>query len=320
MQLPGGPFRDAVVAFAVVGGVLAGLFLYTGVWPPMVVVESGSMMHPTCEATPEPGCAGYGKFGSIDPGDMVFVKSAPRREDVVTFAEAAAAEPGQRNYGKPGDVVVYFRDNARERTPIIHRALTFVEVQGVSDAQACASTGEPGKDATYTLLWEGQQRTFRAAEGGIDLSSLGFTASGGRGYNPCWSGFITKGDNPVTNTLPDQATGGGVLPTQPVPIAWVQGKAVGEIPWFGLIKLALGSTTNYFCTTPTGAPTFRSGDPACDDGKAVRILNAFAPADLWVMLGVSLALIAGAPVAYDVCVLRRTKEAAAPAKTKEEEK
>src|SRR5437867_4490937 len=95
-------FKDVILAIVIVGGVLGGLFVFTGVWPPMVVVESGSMMHALCTAPSTPSfcdaAVGYGKFGTIDPGDMVFVKKIDKREDVATLAEAQAKDANQRNY------------------------------------------------------------------------------------------------------------------------------------------------------------------------------------------------------------------------------
>lgn len=319
----GGAFKDVILAVGIVAVVLGGLFAYTGVWPPMVVVESGSMMHgiscPPPAGEPEfcDPAVGYGKIGFIDPGDMVFVKRAGQRSDISTMAEAAARDPNAKNYGKPGDVVVYFnfervpqdavaREEAKKaRTPIIHRAIAFVEVTG-EDRDACAA-GRPTGRATYSVFWEGQPRNFGSS--GIYLPSMGFGGprSPGvtetNGYKPCWSGFITKGDNPVTNVLPDQALGGGTLPQHPVEFDWVEGKAVGELPWFGLIKLALSSNLNYPCQIG-----FRPHDPACRD--VVKIMNANSPPDLWVMLGVSLAVIAVAPLGYDMYLLQRQKKRA----------
>lgn len=323
---PGSAFKDVVLAIAIVGGVLGSLFLYTGVWPPMVVVESGSMMHAPCTAPGQPDFCdpqvGYGKLGTIDPGDMVFVKRAPRREDIAPLAEAG--NPSARNYGKPGDVVVYFPFNNRGDTPIIHRAMAYVEVLGVTDVDRCRTEGPPST-AQFSIFWDGREQSFGAS--GIQIEALGL-----RDYKPCWSGFITKGDNPVTNTQADAAIGTdpgttfitctptdcsavrplprGVtrLSRQPVQVSWIEGKAVGELPWFGLIKLALNfGSPNYNCAGPTGFPV-RQGDPACIG--AVRVMNAYAPADLWVMLGVSVVVIAVAPLGYDMYVLRRQKERA----------
>ena len=37
--------KDVLTAVIVILIIVAGMFAYTGVWPPMVVIESGSMMH-----------------------------------------------------------------------------------------------------------------------------------------------------------------------------------------------------------------------------------------------------------------------------------
>lgn len=325
MAASGGAFKDVALALVIVGAVLGGLFVFTGVWPPMVVVESGSMMHgvdcPPPAGLPEV-CdpqVGYGKLGTIDPGDMVFVKRAPSRPEIVTLGEAAAKEPGQRNYGKPGDVVVYFnfenvpqdpaaRAEAKKlRTPIIHRAVAYVEVNGVADREACLQGR--AQAASYSVFWEGRTQTFDNR--GVFLPPLFAEPQFSRdnGYKPCWSGFITKGDNPLTNTLPDQALGGPTLPRMPVELEWVEGKAIGELPWFGLIKLALSGTLNYPqpCHGPQGQQYWRPHEPSCDNGRAIRVHNAYAPPDLWVMLGVSLAFIAIAPLGYDFYLLQRQK-------------
>jgi signal peptidase len=317
----GSAFKDVILAIAIVMGVLGGLFLYTGVWPPMVVVESGSMMHGVTCPPPvgQPDLCdtkvGYGKFGTIDPGDMVFVKRVTKREEAVPMAEARAKNPEERNYGKPGDVLVYFPFNQRTNTPIIHRAIGWVEVAGV--AQDCERSGNPGAQVSYQVFWDGRQNNFGSS--GIFLPAMGFGPphySEDNGYKPCWSGYITKGDNPVTNRLPDQAQGGSRgtrgLPNQPIELSWVEGKAVGELPWFGLIKLALSGQSNYAnpCLL-NNIPLWQPNDPACENGKAVLVLSAWAPADLWVMLGVSLALIAIVPLGYDLLSLRQQRERAA---------
>ena len=61
-----------------------------------------------------------------------------------------------------------------------------------------------------------------------------------------FSGYITKGDS-TGNPHPDQLThrdieGNVVQPTDP---DWVVGKARGELPWFGLIKLKVTQPENY---------------------------------------------------------------------------
>lgn len=88
------------------------LFAISGVWPPLVAVESGSM---------EP---------HMHRGDLVFVMEADRlapsiatgSTGVVTYQTARAAE--YQKFGDYGDVIVFEPDGAR--TPIIHRARFWV--------------------------------------------------------------------------------------------------------------------------------------------------------------------------------------------------
>lgn len=96
-------FLQTVAAVVVVGLLLFGA---TGVWPPMVAVESPSM---------EP---------HMTKGDLVVVTEAER------FAGPAADEygvvtldssRGYSRFGEPGDVVVYDAPGNRG-SPIIHRA------------------------------------------------------------------------------------------------------------------------------------------------------------------------------------------------------
>lgn len=261
-------WKDLLYAVLIVGGVLGVLTLYTHVWPPMVVVESGSMMHPDHEVS-------YGRFGTIDPGDMVLVKKIDGPEDVDTFAEADDVR-----YGSPGDVIVYYANNNTGSTPIIHRAMTYVTVEGAGNAR------------TYTLLWKGQERVFDSK--GILLPELGFDAAHfpDGGYKPPRSGFITKGDNPSTNRLADQAMGLSSI----VEPSWIQGKARGELPWFGLIKLGLTS-----CNHP----------PPCNQDSAppswTVVGYATAPKDLWVMLALALAAVIFVPIGYDLAKARWLK-------------
>ncbi|HEX2066075.1 MAG TPA: S26 family signal peptidase, partial [Candidatus Thermoplasmatota archaeon] len=98
---------------------------------PVVVVTSGSMMHCTNAGPDGTGpalgrdCDGgsYGRLGTIDPGDLVFVRRVTERSDVATLAQQ-----GDGRYGKPGDVVVYRPGGRSDVTPIIHRALFWVQV------------------------------------------------------------------------------------------------------------------------------------------------------------------------------------------------
>lgn len=279
-----GALRDLLVLAAVFGGLLGVLYLFTGVWPPAVIVESGSMMHADDEVT-------YGRFGTIDPGDLVLVKRADDVADVETYVEG-----GRDRYGASGDVIVYFPANNRARVPIIHRAMFYVEVVGDEPAlyKVRWGDGDCPEGATrdaQSCVWGGEGIT-------LDLPRLSLS-----GYRPKASGFVTKGDNPATNPQPDQISGlSRNASGQPVPVdfAWVEGKARGELPWLGLIKLALAPRYNQEdCGTYPVSFHFFDPSPAYKCRGWVAFGHAYAPKDLWVMLGVSLFALVGVPLIYD---------------------
>ena len=56
--------REVAISIGMVVAILSGLWAYTGSWPPLVVVESNSMIH-----------SEQGEVGSIDAGDLVLVNS-----------------------------------------------------------------------------------------------------------------------------------------------------------------------------------------------------------------------------------------------------
>ena len=64
--------------------------------------------------------------------------------------------------------------------------------------------------------------------------SITITSLGLNNYRPSHEGYITKGDNPITNDRSDQA--GGIC-GEPIRLSWVTGKARGELPWVGTVNL-----------------------------------------------------------------------------------
>ena len=62
MANPLGWAREALLAIGLISLLVVGLWAATGSLPPMVVVESSSMMHDS-----------EGEVGAIDPGDLVLV-------------------------------------------------------------------------------------------------------------------------------------------------------------------------------------------------------------------------------------------------------
>lgn len=258
--------RDIAIVALLLGIVLVALWGYTGQpFPstsPLVVIESGSMMH--LEAP-------YGRVGTIDPGDLVMVKAVDSVRDVET-----TYGPGDREgYGAQGDVLIYRPFGDTERTPIIHRALTYVEVTTTTD--------DDGNDTHRYTYWNDEGQLLE------DQSSVTLASARVHNLRPTHSGFITKGDNPQTNVFADQISH---TSNQLVRIDWVVGKARGEIPWLGLVKLAM--TGN-----PIPAPS--------DTIDNCKVLQAWAPCDEWVMLGLSFGALIGTPFALEQVAKRNER-------------
>jgi signal peptidase len=207
---------SSVLAVAIVGVLL---FAVSGVWPPMVAVESPSM-------TPH-----------MQTGDLVFVMEEHRfsgeeaHEGVVTARTGSDVE--YRKFGQPGDVIVYNPDGNAGRTPIIHRAMFWVE--------------------------EGENWYEKA-----DRQSVGrYSECDGLPNCPApHDGFITKGD---ANGVYDQAQGSTGL-SRPVKPAWVVGTAEVRVPLLGCIRLRTEGCFSLFApSVATAAPdggAVTAGSPA----------------------------------------------------------
>jgi signal peptidase len=255
-----GLFKDILIAILIVIIILSSLWAYTGQFPssPMVVVTSGSMMH---------NSGSYGRIGTIDPGDLVLVKAVDNREDVKTRGESNEPTTAYKSYGDYGDVIIYRPMGNRNRTPVIHRAICWIECNGNK----------------YTVKEYGI----------INGSAINIPELKLSNYRPKHSGFITMGDN-NDNTC-DQS---GNICEQPVKPKWIIGKARGELPWFGLIKLSL-----------VGNPDYRpDSDPLYEKYGSMKIFKAVAPSDIWACLGISIAVIIAIPVSLDIYGYYKRKE------------
>ena len=258
--------RDLAVAFLIVAIVMGLLFAYARVWPPMVVVESNSMQHSDAESF----------VGVIDTGDLVLVQAVGTAGDVVPYIEGRAT--GHATYGDYGDVIVFAKPGAAlTSTPIIHRAMAYVVRNATGGADvlglarlpeaawsALATNNSTGNFAQgileFTLRdvgYRGLDLTFRPAD---ELTRAEVT-----------EGFLTKGDH---NNNPD---GHGA-----VAVNRILGKARGELPWFGLLKLTL----------------FPGGSGCCPRGWGSTGPDG-APKNSWDALLVSLVLIIVGPFAAD---------------------
>jgi signal peptidase I len=138
------PFKTLILELALAIGMIAclvgAMFLHTGSMPPLVVVESKSMIH-------EEG----GEIGSIDAGDLILVHDQPG-DTIVTFAEATdTTNPayGYEQHGMAGDVIIYAK-NGEEGTPIIHRAILRVVAETTELPNRSTDAPSPcSEGATY---------------------------------------------------------------------------------------------------------------------------------------------------------------------------
>ena len=257
--------RDIGIALLVVVLVMGLLFAYTNKWPPMVVVESGSMQHSNTE----------GFIGVIDTGDLVLVQSVSAASDITTYVQGRVS--GYETYGNYGDVIVFHTpsDVNNAQTPIIHRAMVYVERNSTGGFDVPTAAALPLGE------WSGVEVNGTTANDPFHLRS--FTLEGVRawssgvygpqdlrfdGGNISTSGFLTHGDH---NPPPFDRHGA-------VPVSKVLGKARGELPWFGLIKLTLAR-----------------GESGCCLGWG----DTTAPKNSWDALLVSLILLFVGPFALD---------------------
>lgn len=221
--------KDLLTAFLIVAIVMLVLFAYCRIWPPMVVVESGSMQRYDDTSV----------VGVIDTGDMVFVKKVSGADDLVTYVDGEAS--GYSRYGGYGDVVIYkpngqteYLDGSRV-VPIIHRLVVWVDVNATLAHDAAGSIDYA--NYTFDVPSLGMYGTlddivlrgygFWDKTVTVDLGSLMmyFAAMDQTPHG----GYITMGDHNVPAY--DQTSYELVKPE------WIVGKAWGELPWFGLIKL-----------------------------------------------------------------------------------
>lgn len=258
--------REIILAFSMISLIILSLWAVTGQLPPLVVVESDSMVHDKES----------GEVGSIDAGDLVLVHS-PVGSDVITYAEAT--EPfnkfyGYSNHGMEGDVIIYNK-NGKEGTPIIHRAILEAvpaetslpnsngscEEESVYDEvlEICIHTWDiPGTNLrnVTSIDWQFDgmmtgyydcKRDSNYNHGEIGLTPFLKIES----WKPQSAGYLTLGDNNKCST--DQGwspSRGGVqgasglydvdgIPARPVSNSYLVGIAGAEIPWLGTVKLML---------------------------------------------------------------------------------
>jgi len=250
-ELPGKIWGVVKRYKAVIGGMiivlmlLGGLLAYSGIWPPVFVVESASMQHSDTESD----------FGIIDTGDLVVVQ-ATGGDDVRTYVECYP--DGHRSFGDFGDVIIYERYGRSEYTPIIHRAMLRLEFNSTAlsfdiPSLALLPADKWGNGPVEDGRWwnlsgyvEIYDIGYRSVLLRVDLSDL---LSYYDAHNLDHGGIITLGDH--NGGVYDQST--TTICREPIMDEWIVGEAKLEIPWIGLIKLWVNG--NMPSNTPENSKT-----------------------------------------------------------------
>jgi signal peptidase I len=231
-------YFEPLVALAIVIVLVAGMYAYTQNWPPVYVIESDSMQHGPNDV-----------LGVINTGDLVLAQKTSFGS-IVDYIEGLRT--GFSTYGEYGDVLLY-HPNGGGSTPIIHRAIVYLEYNPNGSYDVPELAGLPCGNASNAVYSTPGTDSSAGANcgttdltGTLDLYRIGWNpvnvsisfASPGLGDH---SGFLTMGDNNIVCTgsnclgAPDQVQGFSTL----VEPGWIIGVARGMIPWFGALKLAL---------------------------------------------------------------------------------
>lgn len=266
--------RDIGIALLVVLVVFLVLWAYSGVWPPIVVVESSSMQHEDFSSS----------VGVIDTGDLVLVQNTNSPSEIETWANGRCS--GHETYGKPGDVIIYNQLGGGDK-PIIHRALIWLEFNSTTNnsfdipdldceewvygsnwwVSGFEQNATPPYNLDTTIIlnitWDhGEQHIYLYLNSYLDdiKADAGWTDGG----------FLALGDN--NNNVDANLIKHG----------WIIGRARGELPWFGLIKLTVTGEI------PWGNTCSTEGQRNC------------APSDSWNSLIIALIVLIVVPIVLDI--------------------
>jgi signal peptidase I len=233
-------YFEPLVALAIIVLMLVSLYAYTQNWPPVYVIESDSMQHGDTD-----------NLGLINTGDLVLAQKV-QLSQITSYV--VGLQTGYSTYGEYGDVLLYY-PNGVTGTPIIHRAIIFLEWDSTSTSWSAPSLGGlscgGAASAFYNVSSSPTGCGTTDMRGSLTLNGVGWQSSQvviDLTELPPYSGFITMGDNnylPATSASPavgltDQGAGISHL-VQP---GWVLGVARGMMPWFGAVKLLLSGSAS----------------------------------------------------------------------------
>jgi signal peptidase len=204
---------SVLIAVLLISSILGALYLYTGNWPPMVVVESGSMEH----------SATYGYFGDLNIGDIVLVKKVSSPSSIYTY-------------------VIIYKPFGLNTTPIIHRAIIYLQYNASGGGYNAPSLSLLPSSQWFVIAPSGKLHTIYDIKYNIEILNVGYTSTPviipveNMLQSDRYSGFVTMGDHNHAvygEYATDQSLGISSL----VRFSWVEGVATGYLPYLGIVKL-----------------------------------------------------------------------------------
>lgn len=225
-----------VIAVIIIGG-YASLVVYTGFTSPFSVVMSQSMQHD----------ANQSELGSIDTGDIVLVMD-PSKCEIQSYVEGT--QTGYKSFGDYGSVIIYNRGEGQN--PVIHRIILWLEYDPLNDTWSAPSL--QGYNGVWRCEYEGSYHYDLGNLHGTlifeNITASGKTVSIDLDSLEKSSGFLTMGDNNITNNYFDQLE----IIDHLVSYDDIRSIPVMEIPWLGSIKILMNGGNN-LQYVPNSLPT-----------------------------------------------------------------
>lgn len=219
-----------VIVIVIVAG-YAALVSYTGSTVPFSSIVSESMQHDNHRS----------EIGVIDTGDIVVVQD-PDKTDIQSYVEGVGT--GYESFGNYGSVIIYNRGG--DQNPVIHRAILWIDYNGDGTWSAPDLMNIQGH---WYYQYENPDGTYtRGTDCNHIRGTLFFTDLDGKtpyinldALPVKQSGFLTMGDNPVTNLNFDQQSG---IINHLISMDDIRSVPILEIPWMGSLKLLLNGSDN----------------------------------------------------------------------------
>ena len=225
-----------IVGILVIGGYGA-LVATTGFYSPFSMVMSESMQHDDTRSS----------IGCIDTGDAVIIAS-PEKVEIQSYVEGT--QTGFKSFDDYGSVIIY--EHWSNNNPVIHRAIVWLDYDSITGRWSAPSL------AGYEGKWSCEGNDYMNLRGNLtfyDITQSEKTVSFNLDdFGSKKSGYLTMGDNPVTNPRFDQSSfiGSGSYLVSDDKIKSV---AIHEIPWISTLKILLKNNGDNLDKVPNSLPS-----------------------------------------------------------------